>query len=226
LGRKSSFTGKAKPKRFAFVFRDKENIMDDQAELYREYLRLSRQFQEIPTRDTGRWGPIAKQIEEIKVQLKCLSVETVPNGGITVTSISPRRRCERDFEDRVILPLLDRLGLKYQREYRCVFLDNYGKIDIFVSDEKGTLTLFENKAEINNPAGLEKACNQAKKYAHWYRLPSFVIASPQSIWIYSLRKGKAQLNKKLSIQEAEEKLKETLLALRSLSENSTLLEMG
>jgi hypothetical protein len=122
---------------------------------------------------------------------------------------------EREFEDRVIVPLLERWGFTYQRQYRCRFPTEYGVIDFFVSDHLGTLTLFENKRHIRNETELHDACQQAKRYAQWYRLPSFVVAAEQGLWVYALHGQNAPLAAHTHIDGHNAAVRKLLLELRA-----------
>jgi hypothetical protein len=67
---------------------------------------------------------------------------------------------------KMIVPLLKHWGLKYQAQHPCLFRigSQYhsGKVDFYVSDAAGPLTLFENKLRIINDKELRPAVDQAK----------------------------------------------------------------
>jgi hypothetical protein len=48
------------------------------------------------------------------------------------------------------------------------------------------LTLFEDKLRIANDEVLDLVMRQAKSYALMLGLPSFAVAAPEGLWIYSL----------------------------------------
>jgi len=130
---------------------------------------------------------------------------------------------EAEFEEEVIMPLLRRWGLKYKSQYTCPFRigsqDHHGRVDFYVSDQNGPLTLFENKLRILNDKDLSLAVKQAKSYALLLGLMSFVVASPEGIWLYSLNKNQESLIKKISVDEMsnqtqEEEVRNLLLKLR------------
>ena len=128
---------------------------------------------------------------------------------------------EADFEDQVIEPLLKRWGLDYQRQYRSHFRfgrqDLPGLVDFLVRDGRGPITLFENKVRILNDKDLKEAADQGKSYALMLGLPTFVVASPEGLWIYSLDRNRASLEMRTSLDELEERdeeVRNTLLKWR------------
>ncbi len=100
---------------------------------------------------------------------------------------------EAEFEESVIVPLLKKLGLKYEYQYTCPFHVGSqvirGRVDFLVKNERGPLTLFEDKLRIrpNGSGDLEAAALQARSYALLLGLPSFVVAAPEGLWIYRLK---------------------------------------
>jgi len=128
---------------------------------------------------------------------------------------------EAEFEEEVVAPLLERWGFKYQAQYPCHFRfgsqDHRGRVDFFVSDERGPLTLFEDKFRIHNEDHLQPAVAQAKSYAIMLGLPSFVVAAPEGLWLYSLHRNVEQLELDVpgdTLAEREEELRSQLLRLR------------
>ncbi len=130
---------------------------------------------------------------------------------------------EAEFEEGVIIPLLRRWGFKYKPQYACLFRVgsqyHQGWVDFYVSDHNGPLTLFEDKLRILNDRDLKPAVDQAKSYALLLGLPSFVVASPEAMWLYALNKNEESLVKKVSSDEMsnqtqEEELRNLLLKLR------------
>ena len=90
-------------------------------------------------------------------------------------------------------------------------------MDFLVRDGRGTFTLFENKVRILNDKDLKEAADQGKSYALMLGLPSFVVASPEGIWIYSLDRNRETLEMQTSLDELEvrdEEVRNTLLKLR------------
>lgn len=100
---------------------------------------------------------------------------------------------EAEFEEAVIAPLLRRWNFSFQAQAPCVFRfgsqDHRGRIDFLVSDTQGLLTLFEDKLRIANDEELDLAMRQAKSYALMLGLPSFAVAAPEGLWIYSLTRN-------------------------------------
>jgi len=146
-----------------------------------------------------------------------------PEPVVITASCSGQFALEEDFEEEVIAPLLRRWGFKYKQRYICPFQigsqDHLGRVDFYVSDQNGPLTLFEDKLRILNDKDLKKAIDQAKSYALLLGLPSFVVASPEGLWLYGLNKNVGSLVKEISIdamsnQKQEEEFRNLLLKLR------------
>ena len=142
--------------------------------------------------------------------------------SVAVTGRSGQFTTEADFEEKVVEPLLKRWGFKYQRQYACHFRigSQYhrGRVDFYVSDKGGALTLFENKFRIFSDDDLKSAVDQAKSYALLLGLPSFVVASPEGMWLYSLAGNEEILVQKTELdkmsQKQEEEFRRMLLKLR------------
>jgi hypothetical protein len=120
---------------------------------------------------------------------------------------------EAEFEEKVIEPLLKRWGFRFARQHSCRFSvgSQYydGRVDFYVSDGGGPVTLFENKFRIiNDEKDLRPAVDQAKSYALMLGLPSFVVASPEGMWLYSLEWNKETLVKKVSADEISSQAQE------------------
>jgi hypothetical protein len=111
-------------------------------------------------------------------------------------------------------------GVRYKRQHRCLFRigSQYRpcKVDFYVSDKEGPLTLFENKFRILSDKDLKSAVDQAKSYALLLGLPSFVVASPEGMWVYALDRNQEKLASQPSAGEGnrEEEIKSLLLRLR------------
>ena len=101
---------------------------------------------------------------------------------------------ESDFDEDFIKKLLKEWHFKYQYQHPIKFCvgtqSHHCRVDFLVSDEKGPLTIFENKLRIINERDLKPAVDQARSYALLLSLPSFVVASPEKILIYKLKGGK------------------------------------
>ncbi len=129
---------------------------------------------------------------------------------------------EAEFEQKRIVPLLKHWGLKYQAQYPCLFRvgSQYhsGRVDFYVRDAAGPLTLFEDKVRIISDVELEPAVDQAKSYALLLGLPSFVVASPEGMWLYSLDRNQETLVRQVPASEfrdqQEEEFRDMLVRLR------------
>lgn len=81
--------------------------------------------------------------------------------------------------------------------------------------------MFENKLKILHDKGeedLQQAMEQGKSYALMLGLPSFVVASPEGLWIYSLQRNTETLEKHIPLEELdarEEDARRLLLKLRA-----------
>lgn len=146
-----------------------------------------------------------------------------PEPAATVRGPGELFTSEADFEEKVIEPLLKRWGFQYKSQHLCLFhigsQTHPGRIDFFVSDKDGPLTLFENKLRILSSKDLNSAVKQAKSYALLFGLPSFIVASPEGMWLYSLSRNEEKLVKKVSTDELldksqEEELRDLLFKLR------------
>ena len=129
---------------------------------------------------------------------------------------------EAEFEAKVIVPLLQRWGFRREAQHRIEFHtsgdDLIGRVDFRVNDHVGPLTLFEDKQQIVNDADLTQAVEQARTYALLLGLPSFVVASPEGMWLYRLYRDQETLVRQIPAtmaqEQQEEAFKNTLLQLR------------
>jgi len=129
---------------------------------------------------------------------------------------------EEEFEDKIIEPLLRHWGFKFKRQYACYFIigSQYHTcyVDFIVQDEKGDLTLFEDKLEILNDSQLKKAILQAKSYSLLLGMKSFIVASPEGFWIYKIeRNQEILLNniKSSKLNECEESMRDLIIKTRN-----------
>ncbi len=129
---------------------------------------------------------------------------------------------EADFEDRVVEHLLRRWNLGYQRQHRRRFRFgsqyHLGIVDFYVGDGRGPITLFEDKFRVLNEEDLKEAREQGRSYALMLGVPSFVVASPEGMWIYSLGGHEERLEMHITLDEIgtrDEEIRSTLLRLRS-----------
>jgi len=126
---------------------------------------------------------------------------------------------EAKFEEEVIIRLLKKhWSFKYTGQYTCPFRigsqDHQGEVDFLVSDKEGPLTLFEDKLHILNDKELNLAVAQAKSYALLLGLPSFIVASPEGMWVYALDRNQERLQLSADEGNREEEIKNLLLRLR------------
>jgi hypothetical protein len=97
------------------------------------------------------------------------------------------RPSEQQFEDAVLLPMLQAWGWDVRRQERCaVGRGRNGVIDVLVfsGEHNRPVTLFENKRLIANDDELRRAAAQARRYAQSLQAPSFVVADPLAVWVY------------------------------------------
>jgi len=141
---------------------------------------------------------------------------------VAKTVSSGQYASEEEFEDDVLEPLLRHWDFKFQRQYPCYFTigSQYHTcfVDFIVHDEKGTITLFENKLEILNEAKLQEAVLQAKSYSLLLGINNFVVASPEGFWIYKLERNNESLVENISsdeFKEKEETMRNLILKLRA-----------
>lgn len=95
--------------------------------------------------------------------------------------------------------------------------DLFGLVDFYVTDGRGPITLFENKFRILGERELRQATDQGKSYALMLGLPSFVVASPEGMWVYSLNRNEETLEEHIPMDELDatgEGLRDKLLKLR------------
>ena len=129
---------------------------------------------------------------------------------------------EAEFEAKVIVPLLKRWGFRGEAQHRITFRTSGERrpsyADFQVSDHVGPLTLFEDKQRIVNDADLTLAVEQARTYALLLGLPSFVVASPEGMWLYRLDRNQETLVRQIPAtmtqEQQEEAFKNALLQLR------------
>jgi hypothetical protein len=185
----------------------------------------------------GEWGAVRKRFQGIVVESMPPSIynrllEKIPRDLCTLHDLEPeptaseglsgRFAIEADFADQVIEPLLRQWDFRFEREYKCQFFVGsqaiYGRIDFLVSDGRGPITLFENKRKILDEKALNLAVEQGKSYALMLGLPSFVVASPEGLWIYSLSRNLTNLEKHVStddLKTEDGQIRSTLLSLRA-----------
>lgn len=190
-----------------------------------------------------RSDPVLSQWNLIKRQFQGVSTEQVPHSiyndllnkipgdikekfnlkpePVLKVGYSGQYTSEQEFEEDFVIPLLKRWGFQYQYQHPQLFhvgcQQHHCRVDFYVRDEKGHLTLFENKLRIINDLDLKLAVGQAKSYALMLGLSSFIVASPERIWIYKLNKNQEELVKNYNgneIQFHDAEIRNLLLNLR------------
>lgn len=169
---------------------------------------IKRQFQGVITEPIPHkiYNELLMKLPEDVKQKFNLKPEPVLEGGH-----SGQYTSEQEFEEELIIPLLKQCGFQYQYQYpQIVHVGSqqmHCRVDFYVRDEKGPLTLFEDKLRIINDLDhdldLKSAVGQAKSYALMLGLSSFVVASPEGIWIYKLNKNQEELVKKFNSNEVQ-----------------------
>jgi thiol-disulfide isomerase/thioredoxin len=124
---------------------------------------------------------------------------------------------EATFEDRVVVPLLERWGLTYVRQAASP-APARGRIDFLVYENPAEppLTLFENKRSLGAPPALAQAAAQAHGYARALGLPTCVVAAPAGLWIYTSATVKPALVRQISSLELLQRPDDALAILRQL----------
>ena len=127
---------------------------------------------------------------------------------------------EHEFERTVIEPLLARWPVvvksQFELRYRRGSVISSMIIDHLVSDSEGQLTLFENKRQLGNPSKREEAVEQARSYALELKLPSFIVAAPQGLWLYRLWQGQQHLHKRYAVANLSQHQASILQVLRDV----------
>ncbi len=165
---------------------------------------IKRQFQGVMTEPVPHsiYNQLLEKLPEYIKKKFDLRPEPVAKVGY-----SGQYASELEFEEEFIVPLLKRWGFQYQYQYPQIFhvgsQKHHCRVDFYVSDEKGHLTLFEDKLRIMNDIDLKLAVEQAKSYALMLGLSSFVVASPEGTWIYKLNKNQEELVKNFNSNEIQ-----------------------
>jgi len=181
------------------------------------------------------WGIIRAQFQGVVAEpvpyrmynrlLELIPAELRVEHGLTSEVVSTASSAgdfgsEAEFDEKFIAPLLDKLGLKHSYQHNCRFALGsqvvHGRVDFFVSDERGPLTLFEDKIRIRDDKELKAARDQGASYALQLGLPSFVIAAPEGLWVYRLNKNTPELVRRFVPGELDGQLDELHRALRDL----------
>ena len=99
---------------------------------------------------------------------------------------------EKEFCERFMLPLVEQMGYQYQSQYPCKFRtgrDTYsGRVDIMVLDQQVPITVIEAKQAIYGSHPTHDHIEQARSYAVNLGIDMFIIAAPEGLWVYHLRR--------------------------------------
>jgi hypothetical protein len=122
------------------------------------------------------------------------SVEGVRTLRTTTSEIT-----EKEFEDRTVVPILDKLGWRsgetLHRQFEMLIKVGSGKPKLTRADFVGfagslggkATMVVETKRRIASEQDLSFAVQQCESYAGRLRCTRFAVASPQGIWVYELR---------------------------------------
>ena len=128
---------------------------------------------------------------------------------------------EERFEEAALLPLLDTLELRYERQHQIVNWPKSarsGRIDLLVHDAAGLVTVIESKRALRGEIDLRAAARQAHSYARAMGTRSFVVAAPAGMWVYACHGAHALLDHAftwLDLHDSVEPLADALHALRT-----------
>lgn len=139
-----------------------------------------------------------------------------------------RYTSELDIKTRCIEPLLKNLKINYVSDRPCKFRQGHvtceGKIDFYLYDDKGPVTIIEDKATIEDDEDLRSARAQARSYClglYTFEnliVNSFVIASKEGLKIYRIKHNEDLLLEEMSPDKLNRSrkrwIKEKLLEIR------------
>jgi hypothetical protein len=134
------------------------------------------------------------------------------------------QRSEKEFEDELVLPLLERLGwavgLDLQRQFEMPIKVGSGKPILARADFVGfasalsgiAVMVVETKRRIVSEGELTLAVQQCESYAGKLRCTRFAVAAPQGVWVYQLNfPGQSSLLTRSPIDLSEASKAERLL---------------
>jgi len=139
-----------------------------------------------------------------------------------------RYSSELDIKVKCIEPLLKNLKINYVSDRLCKFRQGHvtheGKIDFYLYDNNGPITIIEDKATIKNDEDLRNARAQARSYCLGLYIfenivvNSFVIASKEGLKIYRIKHNEDHLVEEVSPNKLNRSrkrwIKEKLLEIR------------
>lgn len=116
---------------------------------------------------------------------------------------------EEDFCDRVLVPLLEEFGFRFQREHhltvRVGSRERTLYVDFLLYDTDGEeAALLEAKRNIRSDGELEEAREQVFSYALFTELSPAMVAAPEGLWIYRKAGSDFQLHERLDLEQAFE----------------------
>lgn len=127
---------------------------------------------------------------------------------------------EHSFEERVISPLLLHFCLDFERQKHVQIPTGHkytpGFVDYVVHDERGLLTIIENKKAIPSETKLGEAADQGASYARALHSPTVVVAAPQGIWIFEVQRYDVRLARKVEPSDVASQRNHILEVLRRL----------
>jgi hypothetical protein len=133
---------------------------------------------------------------------------------------------EAEFSVEVVEKLFKQCGLPIDPQWPCPVRVGHqvivGRADYQVRDGRAPLTVVECKLRIRSDGSagnldLDRTIDQAKSYALHLGLPSFVVASPEGFWVYSLERNQHKLELRIPGDRWEDRageLKRLLLEIR------------
>lgn len=139
-----------------------------------------------------------------------------------------RYSSELEIREKCVEPLLKNLKIKYETERPCKFRQgddtHEGKIDFFLYDDWGPITIIEDKITVKNEEDLRNARVQARSYCLGLYIfenivvNSFMIASKEGLKIYRIKHNEDNLIEDVSpgkLKRSRKRwIKEKLLEIR------------
>ena len=146
------------------------------------------------------WRRLREIIAEKSPETASLLAQFADAGApVRATKVEGELWSETEVEDRLLLPLLEKLGwqpgVTLQRQVEMAIKVGSGRPQTVRADIVGyagaftsvALLLVEAKRKVRSAAELTKARDQAESYAGKLRCARFAVAAPEGFWIYELR---------------------------------------
>jgi hypothetical protein len=148
--------------------------------------------------------------------------------AISAGSDWSRYTSEHDIKTKCIEPLLKDWKFSYVSEQPCKLRQGHetieGKIDFYLYDAEGAITIIEDKDTIGGEEDLKSARAQARSYCIGLYVfenivvNSFVIASREGLWIYQIKHNVDHLVERVSPKKLKwskkRQIKDKLLEIR------------